>query len=80
MLRTVTMPKLSSKSNEYFMGEWKKNIGDTVKIGDPLFEVETEKVVNEVPCDYKGILKKKLIVSGESCKVGQEVAVIEMEE
>ena len=74
------MPKLSPKSNDYFFGAWKKQVGDTVKEGDPLFEVETEKVISEVPSDFNGVLKVQKVSEGDPVSVGDVVATIEVKD
>lgn len=79
MLKNVEMPQLSPKSNDYFFGNWKKQPGDKVAKGDPLFEVETEKVISEVPSDFSGILKEQLVAAGDAVSVGDPVATIEVQ-
>ena len=80
MLKEIRMPKLSPKSNDYFFGAWKKQVGDTVKEGDPLFEVETEKVISEVPSDFNGVLKVQKVSEGDPVSVGDVVATIEVKD
>ena len=41
MEKELKMPKLSPKSTDYFFGSWEKQVGDQVKKGDILFEVES---------------------------------------
>lgn len=78
MIKEIHMPKLSPKSDEYFFGSWQKQPGDTVKKGDVLFEVETEKVTSEVQSQEDGVLKEQKVSEGDSVKVGQLVGTIEM--
>ncbi|GAF40185.1 hypothetical protein FC83_GL001309 [Agrilactobacillus composti DSM 18527 = JCM 14202] len=78
MLKEVHMPKLSPKSDEYFFGSWLKEPGDTVKTGDILFEVETDKVISEVQSQEDGVLKEQKVAEGDSTKVGDLVATIEV--
>ena len=78
MLKEITMPKLSPKSDEYFFGTWENQAGEAVKKGDILFEVESEKVISEVPSDFDGTLKEQRVQEGAKVKVGDVVAVLEV--
>ncbi|MTV82519.1 lipoyl domain-containing protein [Secundilactobacillus folii] len=78
MLKEVHMPKLSPKSDDYFFGKWVKKPGDAVKTGDVLFEVETDKVISQVESQEDGILKDQKVATGDSTKVGDLVATIEV--
>ncbi len=80
MLKEVHMPKLSPKSDDYFFGEWVKKPGDNVKVGDVLFEVETDKVVSQVESQEDGVLKEQKVATGDTTTVGDLVATIEVSE
>src|SRR5207237_10395839 len=54
---------------------WLKSEGDSVEKGDPLYELDTEKVTQEVEAEASGVLLKIAVPSGE-VPVGQTVAVI----
>ncbi|TAK22117.1 MAG: 2-oxo acid dehydrogenase subunit E2 [Chloroflexota bacterium] len=56
MATQVTLPRLSPGMNEAAIARWLRKSGDTVKRGEPLFEVETEKVATEVPSPDDGVL------------------------
>lgn len=77
MIKEVHMPKLSPKSDDYFFGKWVKQPGDTVKIGDVLFEVETDKVISQVESQEDGVLTAQKVATGDTTKVGDLVATIE---
>ena len=53
--------------------------GDTVAAGEPLFEIETNKVVNQVEATVSGVLKKQLAEEGDTVCVDTAVAVVEAE-
>jgi pyruvate dehydrogenase E2 component (dihydrolipoamide acetyltransferase) len=55
--------------------KWLKSPGDTVEKGEPLFEIDTDKVTQEVESDYAGVLLKITLESGEA-PVGQTIAYI----
>jgi pyruvate/2-oxoglutarate dehydrogenase complex dihydrolipoamide acyltransferase (E2) component len=78
MLKEVHMPKLSPKSDSYFFGKWVKQPGETVKAGDVLFEVETDKVISQVESQEDGILKNQKVATGDTTNVGDLVATIEV--
>ena len=70
MATEVLMPKLGLTMTEGTIDEWKKNVGDTVKKGEILFSVETDKLTNDVEAETDGVLLKILVPAGETvaCK------------
>ena len=70
MATEVLMPKLGLTMTEGTIDEWKKNVGDTVKKGEILFSVETDKLTNDVEAEEDGVLLKILVPAGETvaCK------------
>lgn len=57
--------------------KWMKQPGDAFKQGDVLYELETEKVTNEVEAPADGILLEVLVAEGEDCQVGDSVCRIQ---
>lgn len=57
---------------------WLKEVGDTIEMDDPVFEIATDKVDSEVPSEVEGILKEKLFDIDDVIKVGETVAIIEI--
>jgi pyruvate dehydrogenase E2 component (dihydrolipoamide acetyltransferase) len=57
------------------VNRWLKSEGDTVSKGEPLFEVDTDKVTQEVESDFDGVLLKIVLEQGEA-PVGQTIAFI----
>ncbi|CZQ81985.1 biotin/lipoyl attachment [Trichococcus palustris] len=78
MQQTVTMPKINPKSDEVIFGIWAKNVGDTIKAGEVLFEVETEKVVSEVESNFNGVLVEILVNENDAVQTGEAIAIIDM--
>ena len=70
MATEVLMPKLGLTMTEGTIDQWKKNVGDTVKKGEILFSVETDKLTNDVEAEADGVLLKILVPAGETvaCK------------
>jgi pyruvate dehydrogenase E2 component (dihydrolipoyllysine-residue acetyltransferase) len=56
--------------------KWLKSEGDQVQKGDPLYELDTEKVTQEVEADSSGVLLKILANEGDEIEVGKAIAVI----
>ena len=72
----IVMPKLGLTMSEGLVVEWKKKEGDTVKKGDILFVLETEKVTYEVEAPEDGVLGKVLVQAKETVPVGAVVALL----
>ena len=79
MEKNVKMPKLSEDMKKGILAAWMKEPGDTIKKGDILFEVETEKVVSEVESLEDGVLEKAFFEEGDEVPVDEIVAVIRAE-
>jgi len=71
----VKLPRLGQGMEAGTITRWLKSEGDAVAKGEPLFEVDTDKVTQEVEADYGGVLLKIAVASGEA-PVGQTVAWI----
>ena len=70
------MPQLGETVAEGKITVWFKAVGDAVKPGDNLFEIETDKVSMEVPATSKGVIAEIRVNAGEIAPVGAVVAVI----
>jgi pyruvate dehydrogenase E2 component (dihydrolipoyllysine-residue acetyltransferase) len=70
------MPQLGETVAEGKITKWFKAAGDSVKLGDNLFEIETDKTSMEVPSTTAGTLTEIHFQVGEVAKVGAVVAVI----
>ena len=58
MEKKINMPKLAPEMESGVLCAWLKEEGDPVAAGEPLFEIETNKVVNQVEATISGVLKK----------------------
>jgi len=72
----ILMPQPGETVAEAKITAWFKAIGDTVKPGDNLFEIETDKASMEVPSTIAGVLREIRVQAGEIAPVGFVVAVI----
>lgn len=73
------MPKLAPEMESGVLCAWLKEEGESVAAGEPLFEIETNKVVNQVEATTSGVLKKQLVEEGDTVRVDTAVAVVEAE-
>ncbi|MGN1414452.1 MAG: biotin/lipoyl-containing protein [Anaerovoracaceae bacterium] len=80
MEKKMTMPKLRPEMKEGILCAWLKDEGDVVTAGEPVYEIETDKVVNQVEAPVSGVLKKILAEEGDSIPVEDAVAILETEE
>ena len=71
----VKVPSVGESITSGVIGSWKKKNGESVSSGDPLFEIETDKVTSEVFAETSGTLEI-LVAEGTEVKVGQVVAQI----
>jgi pyruvate/2-oxoglutarate dehydrogenase complex dihydrolipoamide acyltransferase (E2) component len=76
MTNTVIMPQLGETVAEGKILKWLKSVGDQVKDGDNLFEVETDKVTLEVQSVLSGRLNEIRVGEGIVAKVGDVVAIV----
>jgi pyruvate dehydrogenase E2 component (dihydrolipoamide acetyltransferase) len=75
MASEVKLPRLGQGMEAGTINKWLKNEGDSVSKGEPLFEIDTDKVTQEVESDYEGVLLKIVLPQGEA-PVGQTIAYI----
>jgi pyruvate dehydrogenase E1 component beta subunit len=73
----ILMPALSPTMEEGTLSKWLKNEGDTVKSGDVIAEIETDKATMEVEAVDEGTIGKLLVAPGtENVKVNTPIAVL----
>ena len=77
MEKNVKMPRLRPDMENGVLCAWLKEEGDEVAAGEPLFEIETDKVVNQIEATESGVLKKQLADEGDTVNVETVVAVLE---
>jgi len=75
----VKVPQLSESVAEATMLQWKKKVGDAVAIDEILIEIETDKVVLEVPAPSAGVLVELLVADGGTVAAEQLIARIDTE-
>ncbi|MBV9691293.1 MAG: 2-oxo acid dehydrogenase subunit E2 [Ktedonobacteraceae bacterium] len=75
-MKTVEMPKMGDTMEEGKILRWLKKEGDQVMKGEPLAEIETEKVNIEAESFTSGILRKILVPEGATAAVGAGIALV----
>lgn len=76
MAEVVYMPKLSDTMTEGVVAAWTKNVGDAVKSGEVLAEIETDKATMEFESFYDGVLLHIGVETGKAAPVNSILAVI----
>ncbi|NOQ71663.1 MAG: 2-oxo acid dehydrogenase subunit E2 [Crocinitomix sp.] len=72
----IRLPKMGESVTEATITNWLKEVGDTVEMDEPLVEVATDKVDNELPSEAEGVLVKRLFEKDDVVQVGDVIAVI----
>ena len=73
----VKVPQLSESVAEATMLQWKKKVGDAIAIDEILIEIETDKVVLEVPAPSAGVLVELVVADGGTVAAEQVIARID---
>jgi 2-oxoglutarate dehydrogenase E2 component (dihydrolipoamide succinyltransferase) len=73
----VKVPQLSESVAEATLLQWKKKVGDTIAVDEILIEIETDKVVLEVPAPSAGVLSELLVEDGATVTAEQVIARID---
>jgi len=75
MATEIKLPRLGQGMESGTIVKWLKSEGDNVEKGEPLYELDTDKVTQEVEADASGVLLKIAVAEGE-VEVGKTIAVI----
>jgi 2-oxoglutarate dehydrogenase E2 component (dihydrolipoamide succinyltransferase) len=75
----VKVPQLSESVSEATLVAWKKKAGEAVKRDENLIDIETDKVVLELPAPADGVLAKIIKNDGDSVTSGEVIAVLDTE-
>ena len=75
----VKVPQLSESVAEATMLQWRKKVGDAIAVDEILIEIETDKVVLEVPAPSAGVLTELLVADGGTVVSDQVIARIDTE-
>ena len=78
MTENLTMPKSGHLMEEGTVVSWKKKVGDLVKKGEIVAEIEAEKGVFEFESPLTGTIKQILVEEQRTVPVGEVLAVVEV--
>ncbi|MDX6416866.1 MAG: hypothetical protein QOG28_1486, partial [Trebonia sp.] len=76
MASVVRMPSVLAGATEAAIATWLVAPGDTVTVGDPLAEIETEKAVVEYSAEEAGVVGRLVLAAGDSGEIGAPIAVL----
>ena len=73
----LKLPELAKGVEEAVVSLWHIKEGDSIKEGEDIVEMATDKAVFNVPSKASGVLKKIVVQEGDTVKVGGVLAIIE---
>ncbi|MGI9435474.1 MAG: biotin/lipoyl-containing protein [Geminicoccaceae bacterium] len=76
MPHEVIMPALGMAQDTGLIVCWRKGLGDAIAVGDPLFDVETDKTTMEVEAAHAGFLAEIRADAGADVPIGETIALI----
>ena len=76
----LVLPQLGETVTEGTIIRWFKGVGDSITVGELLYEVSTDKVDSEVPSPMEGVISEIRVPEGELVDVGTVLAVVEVSE
>ena len=77
MKNELKMPKLRPEMECGVLCAWLKEPGEAYRKGEAIFEIETEKVVNQVEAEQDGVMGRQLVEEGDEVAVGAPIAEVE---
>ncbi|WP_173921922.1 dihydrolipoamide acetyltransferase family protein [Agromyces sp. Marseille-P2726] len=76
MATTVRMPEVLAGASEAAIQSWSVAVGDSIAVGQPFAEIETDKAVVEYAAETAGTVLQLLVAEGDSVDVGTPIAVV----
>src|SRR5215210_1750341 len=77
MPSNIVVPEVGESIVDARVAKWLRREGDVVSVGDPLVELETDKIDLEIAATQGGVLKRIDRKDGDDVKVGEVLGVIE---
>ena len=77
MEKEIRMPKLRPDMKKGMLAAWLKEEGESFEKGEALFEIETDKVVDQVEAERAGRVKKLVVEEGDEVEPGAVIALVE---
>src|SRR5262245_46009089 len=76
-MSNIVVPELGESVVEARIARWLKKAGDTVEVGDPLVELETDKTNLELSAEKRGVITSIARQEGDDVKIGEVLAVVD---
>lgn len=73
----IVVPKWGLTIDEVTLVAWLKRVGDRVELDEPVAEVETDKVTQELLSQVEGTITELLVEEGAELKVGDPIAKVD---
>ena len=76
MATLIRMPEVAAGATEIVLSKWQVGVGSSVKMGDVLAEMETEKAIVDYAAEIDGVVHKILVADGSSVEVGSPIMIL----
>src|SRR6185436_19828232 len=76
-MSNIVVPTLGESVVEARIARWLKKAGDRVEVGEPIVELETEKIDLEVSAERGGVIASIARQEGEDVKIGELLAIVD---
>ena len=76
MATLIKMPEVAAGATEIVLSKWQVAVGSSVKVGDIIAEMETEKAVVDYESEAEGTVYKILVADGASVEVGSPIMIL----
>lgn len=77
MKKELTMPRLRPQMEKGILAAWLKEAGESFSAGEAIYEIETDKVVNQIEAQNDGVMLKQLVEEGDEVVCGTVIAEVE---
>ena len=74
----LKLARVGMNMQEATIAKWHKQPGESFKAGEALYDIETEKVTQEVTASGDGTLLEILVLAGENAQVGAAVCAVDL--
>ena len=75
----LVMPKMGESIMEATILKWRKKIGETVELDEPILDIATDKVDSEIPSPVAGVLVEILFQENDVVAINKAIAILETE-
>lgn len=74
----VLLPKIGMTMEEATLVRFYKQPGEAFRAGEPLYEIETEKISQAVEAAADGVMVEHAVAEGDDVRVGEDVCVVDL--